>query len=435
MRSAFRQKRLEVAALVSMGAIYFFSYFQRSAVPGTVFNELQADLRLSASEVASMGAVFLGVYAWMQLFVGVAADRFGGRRTLLFGGVLMTAGAAVFPLCHSKEMLYASRAVTGFGASFMYLSIVKEIDTLFGPRHFAAILGCMLFIGYSGGIAATLPFERAVAAWGWRHALLGAAALTAMLLVAGWAVLRRVPHTHRAAPLSLRPLGDIARNRANLPLFGWSLINFPVYFVMQAVFGKKFLQDFAGLSSAGAASVLLLMVSVCAGATFSGGFLLRWTAHRRKPVLIGTSILILAAALLLLAGVLWRAPAWALLLPLLLLALAPAAGPASAALAKELNPPETAAQSVATMNFTAYIGVATLTHLCGIAMDLHEDSARVTSAGTVYPPEAYAWMFALLAVAALACLVASFYITETHGRSFREAPGPRERAELTGTGA
>ena len=163
---------VRVVAFVAMLVIYALAYFQRTGIPGTVFDELQHDFGLSASAVTALGAIFVYVYAGMQLVVGMTADRYGGRRALLFGSVIMCAGSVIFPCAHSTSLLFASRVLIGFGSSFMYLSVVKEVDTLFAGRHFAGLLGLAMLAGYVGNIAATWPFERAVHQFGWRDTLL-----------------------------------------------------------------------------------------------------------------------------------------------------------------------------------------------------------------------------------------------------------------------
>lgn len=171
-----------------MVTVYFFSYFHRAAVPGTIFNELQSDLGLSASSVVLMGSMFTWIYGGMQIVVGFLADRYGGTRTFLVGGVVMLAGATWFPLASSTATLFTARAITGLGASFMYLSIIRELGRLFGARNFTVWLGVLIAVGYCGGMVATLPFERAAAAFGWRHALLAVAALIfAALVISGLA--------------------------------------------------------------------------------------------------------------------------------------------------------------------------------------------------------------------------------------------------------
>jgi MFS family permease len=212
----------------------------------------------------------------MQLVVGMAADRYGGRRTLLLGSVIMCVGAAVFPCTHSTGMLFASRMLIGFGSSFVYLSIINELDTLFAVEHFAGLLGLAMLASYVGNIAATLPFERAVQSFGWRDTLLAVAGATAIATALTWCVLRRLPHvTRQRRGLGLGLVWNVIRNRRSRPLLVCALINFPICFVILGVLGKKFLQDTARLSSAHAATFVLVMAGACGLAAASSGPALR----------------------------------------------------------------------------------------------------------------------------------------------------------------
>ena len=81
--------------------MYFVVNIQRIAVPGQMFDELQAELALSASAVSAMGTAFMYVYAATQLVVGVLVDRYGGMRVLTMGSILMSIGALLFPLANN----------------------------------------------------------------------------------------------------------------------------------------------------------------------------------------------------------------------------------------------------------------------------------------------------------------------------------------------
>lgn len=78
--------------------LYASSYFQRTAVPGTIFSQLQADLGLNAFQIAGIGASFVYIYALSQLVVGMLADKYGGARVVTAGGIL-SAPARSFFLC------------------------------------------------------------------------------------------------------------------------------------------------------------------------------------------------------------------------------------------------------------------------------------------------------------------------------------------------
>jgi predicted MFS family arabinose efflux permease len=415
---ALPDRPARVAALCALLAVYFFSFFQRAAIPGTMFNEIQSDLKLTAVAVTSLAAVFTYVYGGVQLFVGFAADRFGGIRTLLVGGALMTIGATAFPLSHSPTMLYASRIVTALGASVMYLSIIKEACLLFPPRHFPTILGVTLMVGYSGGLAGMLPFERLVALLGWRTALLGIAAVMSLTLLAAWGILRRFNH-FKPPPesFSLKPLAVVLRRRDNWPLFVLVSLNFPIYFVIQTILGKKFLQDFSGLSSASAATFTSIMILTTAIASLSASLLLPWTKHRRKPwILLGTGLL-LAATGLLLGGVVCHASRGLFLLAYLLLAAAMLANPATTTTMKELNRPDSVALAISVINGLSYLAAGVVGNLSGYILDRFKAQAVVTGTSTVYPPMAYAAVFAFLALLAVIVLVVACLVRETHGQA------------------
>jgi predicted MFS family arabinose efflux permease len=425
--AALPAQRERWTVLTAMLVMYFFSFFQRAAIPGTMFNEIQTDMHLTAAAVTALAALFTYVYGGAQLFVGITVDRLGGVRTLLVGGGVMTVGAALFPLSTSPAMLYFSRILTALGSSVMYLSIVKEICLRFSPQRFAILVAVMLVIGYSGGMAGMLPCERLVALCGWRPALLGIAALMAFALFVAWRILRRLDRFQPAQRhFSLSPLGEVLRNRHNLPILLIASINFPIYFTIQTIFGKKFLQDFAGLSSSTAATFTTIMIVTTAGCMLAASLLLPWTGHRRKPWILLAGGFLLGATALLLWGTVYRAGGWAFLVAYLLMAAAMLSTPAITATMKELNPPESVALAIAVMNALSYLGAGVVGNLGGVILDRFTNRAQVTPTGTQYPPEAYTAVFVVLLVLAIVSMISVYFVRETKGRT-RQSPDEYRR--------
>jgi len=408
------RRRSLLLVLLAMSLIYFFSYFHRVAVPGQIFDDIQSSMRLSAAAVTALGAIFFYVYAAMQFPMGMAVDRWGGMRMLLAGGLVMCIGSIVFPLSRSVWLLYASRAVTAFGASFMYLCLVREIDALFEPRQFPKLLGLVLLIGYSGGVAGTAPFQYFASHAGWRSALLAVGILSLLTLGSVWLLLRGFRHPRpRGRPISLRPVADILLNRRSLPLLVCAAINFPVYFVIQSTLGKKFLQDVAGLSSGWASNLTFVMMLATAILVPLAGFSLHLTGHRRRPFVVLTAALVLAAALLMLAGVRFGWGGWLFLLCYLMLSVSTALTPGVLSAMKELNRPDAVALSIGVYNTLAYVGVAMLANVSGVVLDQYRHRAVVTAAGIVYPPEAYMVIFVMLSALGLVSVASSLLVPET----------------------
>ncbi len=408
-------RRLARVALLAMFSIYFFSFFHRTAVPGTLFDELQHEWNLSASALAGLGSVFLWTYGTMQLVSGVAIDRFGGVRTLLFGSVLMSIGAVLFPLSTTPGMLYVSRAITAVGDSCVFLSIAKEISLLFDHRRFPVLIGILQAVGPCGGMFAMLPLERAAHAFGWRPALLTMAIATAVTVAINFFILPRLKHFVPARTgFSLQPLKEIIRHRPNWPMFLSGFINFPVYFAIQILIGKKFLGDFAHLKSKPAATFTLIMMGVSGAVSLASGIILQHTGGKRKPFMLAGVFILITSTLLLAGGIWFHASPSFFLFAYILLAVSNISNPIGTTIIRELNDHRHVAQALALVNAIVYCGVAVIMMLSGSVLDLFHADTIKTETGIIYPAAAYMTLFLSLAVLAVVSLISTAYLRETH---------------------
>lgn len=412
-----RRHRRNLWILIFLNAIYFFSYFQRVAIPGTIFNELQSDFSASASAVAMLGAIYLYIYGAMQLPAGIMADRLGARRVLLAGAFLLSLGSVIFPLARSISILYASRALVGLGAGLIFISIVKEIDNMFEVKDFAILLGVSLLLGYSGGLAGTYPFERAVYFFGWRQSLLAAGILCLILFFCGLFILKNKGYLRYAqktsSPMVIRA---ILRNKNSYPVIFSGSVNFGIYFLVQATIGKKLLEDCYGLNSVTAASFTFIMMLMAMFFSFAAGFTSRAIGNRRKPIQVtATSLTLTTTALFLVCLGLKINGRW--LLPgYILLGIASLASPIFSTLMKELNPPEAAGTSVGIINATCYLAVAIMTTSAGFALDCFKGQALRTATALIYPVAAYRTIFIGCLFLALSSFISSLYIRESRGQ-------------------
>ena len=408
----------------AMAGLYFFSFFQRVAVPGAVFNELQAEFVLTAAEVTKLSAIYLFVYAAMQPFAGLLADRFGGVKVVLASGALLLAGATCFPLSHGVWGLYLSRALVGLGASTMYLCLVKETDRYFGGKNFAPIFGLMCMIGYCGGLAGTSPFRALVEGLGWRASCFVAAGGTCLMLALVWVMSRRVDGHEggKAGELWASALA-VLRNKLNYPIMVTTALSFSIYFSLQAVIGPKFLADCCGISPLASSQYTFVMMLATMAAMLFSGMLSKALGNRRKGFAVFTGMASLVAALVLLLGTLLKAPPGLFLCAFVLLAMASGCTPVQAALVKESNDPGKVAVSIGLLNTSAYVMVAIMSQVIGKILDLFSAQVVVTATAKVYPTSAYATLFAVLLVAGTVAAGASFFTRETHGRNISGVRG------------
>ncbi|MHC4874083.1 MAG: MFS transporter, partial [Planctomycetota bacterium] len=177
-----KTRYIETGMILSMTGLYFFSFFQRVAIPGSIFNDVQTEFAVSAADVTLLSAIYLFIYASLQPFAGYLADRYGGIRVVIISGILLFLGSVLFPSSRNLWELYISRGLVGLGASTMYLCLVKETDHYF-KENFAPVFGLVCLLGYSGGLVATRPFRSLVEHIGWRDSCYYAAFATLIILI------------------------------------------------------------------------------------------------------------------------------------------------------------------------------------------------------------------------------------------------------------
>lgn len=406
-------KRKEIWILLSMTSIYFFSFFQRVAVPGTIFDELQRDFNTSAGMIAGLSAIYLYLYGFMQLAAGILADRIGAAREALLGGLLLAIGSVLFPLASDLGTLYGARILIGIGASLIYISLLKVSDELFAAHHFVMLVGLVLFLGYSGGLAGTFPFERLTGLYGWRKTLLGAGVLCTMAFLSTLLLLKYSGMLQRRPGIASRlMLGKVLRNKACLPNFFVGPLNFAVYFVIQSTIGKKFLADVCGMSSAAAASFTFIMMLVTMSVALSGGFISKHMGNRRIPIIKSATICTMSGMILILLALHFKWHAAWFLTAYILLAFASLSAPSNAALMKELNHPSAAGTALGAMNAATYLAVAILSNSAGLVLDIFRSQAAIVAGAIVYPRAAYQWISLTCLATCLTAFIMAHFLKE-----------------------
>ncbi|MDD3726183.1 MAG: MFS transporter [Candidatus Ratteibacteria bacterium] len=411
MDNTQQQKRAILFLLVNI--IYFFSYFQRVGVPGTIFNELQLTFSLSATAVTGLASLTFLVYGFMQVFVGIIADRFGGFKTFIVGAFLFSFASLLFPFSYSSFMLFLSRAFIGFSASFIYISFIKILSTLYKAEEFPFYLGISLMFGYSGGIFATYPLERAVSVIGWRNSFLIAGVVCSIFTVICLPFFRKAreglvqKHT-----FSLPRFLEMVKNTHTLPVVIAGPVSFGIYFLFQSSIGKKFLEDFCNFSSAKAASFTFIMM--VANTLFA--FLSSWTSQitgRRKPIIMFSTTSTLIAVLILLFNLLFNICPGLFLFSYLLLAISAAVSPVYITVMKEMNSIEVAATSVGFLNAISYLFISVIGFLAGRILDHFIYLSVEISGIVIYPAVAYKTIFLLCLSVSLISFLMSFSLKET----------------------
>ncbi|MGJ7906388.1 MFS transporter [Actinopolyspora sp. H202] len=284
-------------------ACYFVALFHRASLAVAADAALE---RFAAGPAALsvLSALQLGIYLALQIPAGVLADRIGPRRLITVATLALAAGSAVFAVSASLLGGLAGRALIGLGDAFLFTNVLRLAAHWFPAERFGRIAALTGVVGGVGQVAATAPLAGSLRVLGWLATFLGAAALTAVLAVLAWRVVRDRPggtEPGGAVDRSLgsskpEPVGTALRTVVSVP-GTWH--SFWVHFVMMGQFvavtvlwGPPWLMRAQGYGATAAGNwVLLCVAGFLVGGWACGQFVAGRPARRERFVL-GLSLLL-----------------------------------------------------------------------------------------------------------------------------------------------
>lgn len=288
---------------------------------------LDAAARYGASPGTLSGFVVLQlvVYAALQVPVGLLLDRFGARRLITTGALVMAAGQLLLALSTALPLAYAARVLVGAGDALTFISVLRLVGAWFPVRRVPVVTQLTGIVGQLGQVLSAVPLVALLHGPGWGVAFGSAAGLGVLVVVAVVAVVRDAP---AGAPPAGEPVGPVDVPRLVRAAWGHpgTRLGFFTHLgtqfsgtVFALLWGVPYLVSAQGLS-AGEASALLTVL-VLAGIA-AGSVIGELTARHplRRSWLVLTIVAVTAAmwtTVLVLPG---RAPLWLLVLLVLVLA-------------------------------------------------------------------------------------------------------------------
>lgn len=154
-----------------------------------------------ATGVSLFVMVQLLTYALMQVPVGVLVDRFGTRRMLVAGAVLMVLGQLSLAFSTSLVPAIIARVLVGAGDASTFTPINRLLPSWFSPRKLPVLTQLVGITGQLGQLLSVGPFAAILHGPGWTPAFVSAAAFAALAGVLVGLLLRD-------APAGSRPLAE-----------------------------------------------------------------------------------------------------------------------------------------------------------------------------------------------------------------------------------
>ena len=403
-------------------AVYFVAVLQRSslAVAGLLAAER---FEISASQLSTFVVLQLLVYALMQVPVGLVVDRFGPRRVLLSGTLILTLAQISFAFADNYTWALSSRFFVGVGDAMTFVCVLRLVTSWFPARRIPLITQLTGVLGQLGAVTAAIPMTWALSTFGWSRAYLATAGIGAVLLVVALVVVRDSA-TVRSVPGPMLGLAGIRRNlRESWDHPGTRLgfwMHFSTHFsatVLGLLWGYPFFVEGEGMSAGAAGLLLTIMVfAIMAFGPIFAWLITRWPWHRSTLVLAVLAG-IAATWMVVLA---WPGGApFALLV--LLVVVCGMGGPASMIgfdVGRTSNPASRAGTATGIINQAGFIASLILAGLIGLILDW-----RTPDGVQGYPPEAFTWaMSAQFMLWGLGAVQIYRYRRKGRARLLREEP-------------
>jgi MFS family permease len=164
-----------------LSAINLLNFYDRQA-PGALVEPMRREFGLSDTQIGLLGSMFIWVYALAGVPLGRVADVWSRKKLLAIGVAVWSALTAASGLAASFSFLVFTRLGVGVGEAVCAPVGTSWIGDLFPPQRRARVLSLFMLGVPIGGALSFLLCGPIAQAWGWRTALVSAAA-PAIILV------------------------------------------------------------------------------------------------------------------------------------------------------------------------------------------------------------------------------------------------------------
>ncbi|MFF2747912.1 nitrate/nitrite transporter [Kitasatospora sp. NPDC058048] len=376
-------------------SVYILAVIHRTSL-GVAGLDAADRFGIGASALSTFSILQVLVYAAMQIPVGLLVDRYGPRRVLLSGVVLLSAGQLAFAFSSDFGPALASRAVLGCGDAMTFISVLRIAARWFPAARNPFVAQLTGLAGMGGNLVTTVVLARALHSEGWTATFTAIALLGAVVFAPVAFLLRDAPHQEPV----VRPGAAAARPKVGRQVLAcWRepgtrlglWIHFTTQFPGNAfglLWGLPYLVQAQGMSRAGAGGLLTLLVLSNMTFGFVFGRLLSVSARARMPIVLTVVATTALGWALVLAWPGGHPPAWLLVGIILVMG---SNGPASLVgldYARSRNPAERLGTASGIVNMGGFIG--TMITLFGIGVLL--DALSPDGAGS-YSATAFRWAF------------------------------------------
>jgi MFS family permease len=402
--------KLPVAAIgawLLVALYYFYQYALRSA-PSVMMPQLTSAFGVNALGVSAIVGMFYYGYSPFSLVAGTSIDRFGAKRIIPIGAAVVGIGALLFGT-GNVALANIGRFLQGAGGAFALIGAVYLITKNFPASVAASFIGVTQMFGMAGGSAGQFlvgPIIKGGLSWDrfWIYAgCLGLVISGVLLILLPKETPKPTTSGSGAFATLLRSLGRVFRNPQSILCGFISGLLFIPTTILGMTWGVRFLQEARGREFEAAvtlaATVPLGWMIGCPLLGFISDRL-----GRRKPVIFGGTIMLLAVMTWVLFGnpEILRGHTVGILM-----GIASGAAMLPYSVIKEANPPELGGTATGVVNFLNFTFSALLGPVFGSRLvEMPQGDINLALAH-------YQAGFKPLLYGIIAALILTFFLKET----------------------
>lgn len=259
------RKYFQLGALLSA---YVLSNLFRT-LPAILAPGISQEFALSIQSVGYISVAFNFSFGGMQLFVGVAIDRFGPERTTGWLLTMATIGSLLSCFATSFPLILVGQALIGIGCSAVFLGSLVFVSRHFPAEQFTALSGLILGVGGLGMLISGTPLAFVADTWSWRTVFIVVSIATILSNVA-CLILMNKPHAPAAVRdtvlVSFSSFPSILRRRGTAGILVLGCVGYAAILTFRGFWIVPFLSEQHGLTLVQSGNVALLM---SIGMTFS----------------------------------------------------------------------------------------------------------------------------------------------------------------------
>ncbi len=288
---ALRRQGYVIYAVLCAGLVASQFYRVSNAV---IAPELMAELSIGTGTMGVVNGAFFLAFAAMQIPAGMLLDRFGARRMMPCLFLLAVAGSLLYAAAQSGLELIAGRALIGIGCALGLMGALVVIARWFESERYARLISLLFTVGGLGVLMASTPLAAMSEAVGWRGAFVTMAAVTGVLAILLFALVRDAPPgadpaaaAHEPAGEMWRGIGELLARRDMRCICAIQFVNYAAVLSIVGLWAGPYLNDVHGLTGVDRGNALFGLNVTLLLAVLLFAQIERWLGSRKRAIVGG----------------------------------------------------------------------------------------------------------------------------------------------------